>query len=156
MKNTKTLEAIVGGFVLLGILGLVFLAFKVSAVNTVGKNGTYILYANFTSVSGLKNGASVTLAGVKIGQVDSITIDPKRYKARVSMSIDKQYNNLPFDSSVSILTQGLLGEKYLGIDVGADVEYLQDGDSFDFTKSAIVIERLIDKFFLKTTTGDAE
>lgn len=152
MKNTKTLEALVGGFVILGILGLLFLAYKVSAVNSVGKNGSYTLYADFASVSGLKNGASVTLAGVKIGQVDSIGIDQKTYKAHVTLSVDNEYNTLPLDSSISILTQGLLGEKYLGVDVGADFEYLQEGDSFDFTKSAIVLERLVDKFFLNSTT----
>ncbi len=151
MKNTKTLEALVGAFVLLGILALVFLAYKVSAVNQVGRNGTYQLQAEFSSVSGLKSGASVTVAGVKIGQVDSIDINADNYKARVLLSIDKKYNNLPLDSSASILTQGLLGEKYLGIDVGADVEYLQDGDAFDLTKSSIVLERLVDKFFLKSS-----
>lgn len=156
MKNTKTLEALVGGFVIIGILALVFLAYKVSAVNQVGKNGTYTLYANFNSVSGLKNGAAVTLAGVKIGQIDSIHIDKDSYEARVALSIDKQYDNLPLDTSISVLTQGLLGEKYLGLDVGADIEFLQDGDEFDFTKSAIVLERLIDKFFLKASTSDSK
>ncbi|PIE45892.1 MAG: outer membrane lipid asymmetry maintenance protein MlaD [Gammaproteobacteria bacterium] len=151
MKNTKMLETTVGGFVLLGILALVFLAYKVSAVNTVGKNGTYTVYAQFNSVSGLKRGAAVTLAGVKIGQVDDISINVKDYEARVSIAIDKQYDKLPLDSSISILTQGLLGEKYLGIDVGADEIYLADNDEFEFTKSAIVLERLIDKFFLKSS-----
>lgn len=152
MKNTKILEAAVGGFVLLGIVALLFLAYKVSAVNTVGRNGTYTLYAQFTSVSGLKNGASVTLAGVKIGQVDNITIHTEDYEARVQIAIDKQFDKLPLDSSISILTQGLLGEKYLGVDVGADEEYLTDGDEFEFTKSAIVLERLIDRFFLRSST----
>ncbi|PID58450.1 MAG: outer membrane lipid asymmetry maintenance protein MlaD [Gammaproteobacteria bacterium] len=147
MKNKTTLEALVGGFVMMGILGLMFLAYKVSAVNTVGHNGSYTVTADFYSVSGLKNGASVTLAGVKIGQVDAIDINPQNYKARVIVSIDNKYNNLPSDSSLSVLTQGLLGEKYLGVDIGADETFLQDGDTVVFTKSAIVLERLIDKFF---------
>lgn len=149
MKNSKTVEAWVGAFVVAAILGLVFLAYKVSAVNSVGKNGVYTVYANFTSVSGLKNGASVMLAGVKIGQVTSIDLDKKDYDARVVVSIDKKYDNIPLDSSISVLTQGLLGEKYLGLDVGADEEYLTDGDEFLFAKSAIVLERLIDQFFFK-------
>lgn len=153
MKNTKTLEVLVGGFVILGILALVFLAYKVSAVNTVGKSGSYTLYANFNSVSGLKSGASVTIAGVKVGQIDSITIDTESYDAKVAIAIDNRYNNLPLDSSISVLTQGLLGEKYLGIDVGAEEEYLQAGDTFDLTKSAIVLERIIDKFFLNSSTN---
>ncbi len=152
MKNTKTLEALVGGFVLLGLLGLVFLAYKVSAINTVGRNGTYQVQADFFSVSGLKNGASVTLAGVKIGQVDSIRINPENYKARVTLSIDKRYNQLPEDSNLSILTQGLLGEKYLGIDLGVEETFLQDGDEVIFTNSAMVLEKLISKFFYESTT----
>ena len=148
MKNTKTLEAIVGGFVILGILGLVFLAYKVSAKNSLGKNGDYIVYANFKSVSGLKEGASVTIAGVKIGQVNSIVINDN-YDARVAIAIDNRYNKIPLDSSVSVLTQGLLGEKYLGLDIGADEEYLQNSDELDFTKSSVVLEKLIDWFFLK-------
>lgn len=152
MKNSKTLEAFVGGFVVIGILALVFLAYKVSSVNTVGKDGTYTLYAKFNSISGLKSGASVTIAGVKVGQIDNIVIDTEDYEAKVAIAIDKRYDNLPLDSSISVLTQGLLGEKYLGIDIGADIEFLQDGDSFDFTKSAIVLERLVDKFFLKAST----
>lgn len=156
MKNKKMLEALVGGFVILGIVGLIFLAYKVSSVNKVGKNGTYTVYANFNSVSGLKNGASVTIAGVKIGQVESIAINKKTYNAKVAISIDNRYDNIPLDSSVSVLTQGLLGEKYLGIDVGADIEFLQNGDEFDFTKSAIVLERMVDRFFLNSSMGDSK
>lgn len=150
MKNTKILEAIVGGFVILGIMGLVFLAYKVSSVNTVGKNGSYPLYANFQSISGLKNGASVTLAGVKIGYVDNITLN-ENYDARLTILLDNRYNKIPLDSSVSVLTQGLLGEKYLGLDLGAEEEYMQPGDEFDLTKSSIVLERLIDKFLFNST-----
>ncbi len=150
MKNTKTLQALVGGFVILGILGLVFLAYKVSSVNTVGKNGTYSLNADFISVSGLKTGAAVTLAGVKIGQVDTIAINPENYKANVVLSIDNKYK-IPFDSSVSVLTQGLLGEKYIGIDIGGDEDFLVDGDSFVYTKSSVVLEKMIDKFFYNST-----
>lgn len=152
IKNSKILEAFVGGFVVLGILALVFLAYKVSSVNTIGKNGTYTLYAKFNSISGLKSGASVTIAGVKVGLIDRIQIDTNDYDAKVTILIDNRYDNLPLDSSISVLTQGLLGEKYLGIDIGADIEYLQDGDSFDFTKSAVVLERLLDQFLLKSTT----
>lgn len=156
MKNTKTLEAFVGGFVVLGILGLIFLAYKVSAVNSIGKDGTYTVYAEFNSISGLKKGASVTLAGVKIGQVSNISITKDDYEARVALEIDNRYDNIPVDTSVSVLTQGLLGEKYLGLDVGGDDVYLADGDVFDFTKSSIVLERLIDKFFLNQSTGKSK
>ncbi len=152
MKNTKTLEALVGGFVILGIVGLIFLAYKVSSVNTVGKNGSYTVFANFKSVSGLKNGATVSLAGVKIGHVDDITLN-EDYDARVALAIDSRYDKIPLDSSVSVLTQGLLGEKYLGLDLGAEDVFMEAGDEFDLTKSAIVLERLIDQFFLKSTMG---
>lgn len=153
MKNAKTLEALVGGFVILGLLGLIFLAYKVSNVNRLGNDGSYTLYANFTSISGLKSGASITLAGVKIGSVDSIEIDKENYEARVALSIDNRYDNIPIDSSVSVLTQGLLGEKYLGLDIGAEEKYFTDGGKFDFTKSSIVLERLIDQFFLKSRSN---
>lgn len=153
MKNSKTLEALVGGFVVLGIAALVFLAYKVSSVNNVGKDGTYTLYAKFNSVSGLKSGASVTIAGVKVGQITGIDIDTEDYDAKVTIAVDNRYNNLPLDSSISVLTQGLLGEKYLGIDVGGDIDFLQDGDEFDLTKSAVVLERLIDKFFLRASSS---
>lgn len=152
MKNSKTLEALVGAFVLLGILALLFLAYKVSSVQKLGKQGQYTLYADFSTVSGLKTGASVTLSGVKIGQVEAIYIKPNAYQAEVKMQIDNRYNNLPLDSSASILTQGLLGEKYVGIDVGADSEFLANGDHFEFTKSAIVLERVMDKFLLKSVS----
>lgn len=156
MKNTKTLEALVGGFVILGILGLIFLAYKVSSVNTIGKNGAYTLHANFYSVTGVKVGAPVTMAGVKIGQVKSIDIRRDKYDAHVVLSIDSKYDNIPLDSSISVLTQGLLGEKYLGLDAGAEVECMTDGDEFEFTKSAIVLERLIDQFLLKSSSNSSK
>ncbi|MPV86686.1 outer membrane lipid asymmetry maintenance protein MlaD [Ostreibacterium oceani] len=153
MKKTVVAEALVGVFVVLGILALVFLAYKVSSVNQVGRQGSYTLYAEFNSVSGLKVGSPVMLSGVKVGQVATIEVSPSNYKARVEMLIDSRYDQLPFDTSVSVLTQGLLGEKYLGLDIGADDEYLVDGDQFDFTKSAIVLERLLDQFFLRSSQG---
>lgn len=153
MKNTKTVEAAVGGFVIMSILAFIFLAYKVSAVNQVGRHGSYRVSASFASVSGLKKGAAVTLAGVKIGQVESISVDPEEYDAKVILMIDNQYKKIPIDSSVSVLTQGLLGEKYLGLDIGADDVYLEDGDKFEFAKSAIVLERLIDLFLLKKSNS---
>lgn len=156
MKNSKTLEALVGGFVILGILGLVFLAYKVSSVNSIGKNGSYTLYANFYSVTGLKEGAPITIAGVKIGQVENITIRREEYDARVALTIDSQYDNIPLDSSISVLTQGLLGEKYLGLDAGGGEDYMVNGDEFEFTKSSIVLERLIDQFLLKSSSNGSK
>ncbi len=156
MKNTKTLEALVGGFVILGVLGLIFLAYKVSSVNTIGKNGSYTLGANFYSITGVKVGAPVTMAGVKIGQVSSISIRRDTYDAHVVLSIDSQYDNIPLDSSISVLTQGLLGEKYLGLDAGAETDYMVDGDEFEFTKSAIVLERMIDQFLLKSSSNGSK
>ncbi|MGY0399181.1 MAG: outer membrane lipid asymmetry maintenance protein MlaD [Ostreibacterium sp.] len=155
MKNSKVLEALVGGFVVLGILGFIFLAYKVSNVNHLGKEGSYTLYANFKSISGLKKGAAVTVAGVKIGQVDNIAVVKDKYEARVTISIDNEYDNLPLDSSISVLTQGLLGEKYLGIDAGGDVQYLAQGDEFDFVKSSVVLERLLDQFFLNNSSSSS-
>ncbi len=150
MKQNKYLEAFVGLFVVISILGISFLAFKVSKVNSIDVNDSYQLYGDFNSVSGLKKGATVTMAGVKIGKVNSIELIDEQYTARVSFLISNKYK-LPIDTSASVLTAGLLGEKYLGLDAGADDETLADGDEIDLTKSSVVLERLIDKFFLNST-----
>jgi len=151
MKQKKSLEAAVGAFVVLGIVGLIFLAYDVSQVDRVGHEGNYTVYASFATVSGLKKGASVDIAGVKVGQVTDITINAKTFEAQVTIAIDKHFQYIPDDSSISVLTQGLLGEKYLGIDIGASDTHLAQGDDFQFTKSSLVLERLVDKFLLKNT-----
>jgi len=155
MKNSKMLDFVVGLFIIAALFCLGFLAYKVSQINKIGKDGTYLVKASFSSVSGLNVGSSVMMSGVKIGYVESIILGDD-YNAKVSMLIDNKYNKLPQDSSASILTSGLLGEKYVGIDAGGFDEYLEDSGVIDLTKSSMVIERLIDRFLLNASTNKAK
>lgn len=146
MKNSKTLETIVGLFVVLGLLSLAFLAYKVSKVDQIARTGAYEVIATFESVSGLKEQAAVSMAGVKIGYVKSIALSNEDYDAHVTLVIDNEYNKMPLDTSASILTAGILGDKYVGLDAGGSDEFLKNGDEIELTKSSLVIERLIDQF----------
>jgi len=140
------LEISVGTFVLAGILALVFLAVRVSGINLQArKNDTYTLYAHFSNASGLTERAQVTVAGVVVGRVKSIVLDPKDNRAKVGMAIEKNLNYLTIDSIASIQTQGVLGEKYIAISVGGDQEVLKEGGEIVDTQSALVLEDLIGK-----------
>ncbi len=142
---SKRLEISVGVFVIAGILALVVLAFNASGLNFTDKDQRYILYARFENLSGLSERAKVSLSGVTIGRVVSIELDTEDYVAVVKMAIDK---NVPLttDTSASILTAGLLGEKYIGLSVGADEETLMNADEIEDTQSSIVLEELIGQF----------
>jgi phospholipid/cholesterol/gamma-HCH transport system substrate-binding protein len=142
---SKRLEISVGAFVIAGILALVVLAFNVSGLSFTDKNQSYVLYARFENLSGLSERAKVSLSGVTIGRVISIELDTENYVAVVKMAIDK---NVPLttDTSASILTAGLLGEKYIGLSVGADEETLMNFDAIEDTQSSIVLEELIGQF----------
>ncbi len=117
MQN-RTLEVGVGMFLLAGILALILLALRVSGLSTSSANDTYKLYAYFDNIAGLTVRAKVTMAGVTVGKVTAIDLDRDNFTGRVTMQIDKNVNNLPTDSTASILTAGLLGEKYIGLSVG--------------------------------------
>jgi phospholipid/cholesterol/gamma-HCH transport system substrate-binding protein len=145
----------VGLFVAAGIAAVVFLASKASSVNTTSAQASYTLYANFDNIGGLKVRAPIRSAGVLIGRVDSIELDPKTYQAHVALTIDKKYL-FSKDSSVEILTSGLLGEQYLGLTTGGDSADLQPGDTIRHASSAIILERLISQFlFGKVDSADA-
>ncbi len=143
--NSKRLEISVGAFVIAGILALVVLAFNASGLNFSRDDQSYFLYARFENLSGLSERAKVSLSGVTIGRVVSIELDTEDYVAVVKMAIDK---NVPLttDTSASILTAGLLGEKYIGLSVGADEETLMNADEIADTQSSIVLEELIGQF----------
>lgn len=149
MKANHTLELGTGLFVLLGFVALLFLTTQLPSSGlklTTSKNGYYVTAA-FDNVGDLKSGSPVTMAGVNIGDVTDIHIDPKSYKAVATMRIDPQYNQIPDDSDASIQTQGLLGGKYIGIGAGGSEMFLKNGSRIEFTQSAIVLESLINKFF---------
>jgi len=143
--NSKRLEISVGAFVIAGILALVVLAFNASGLNFARDDQSYFLYARFENLSGLSERAKVSLSGVTIGRVVSIELDTEDYVAVVKIAIDK---NVPLttDTSASILTAGLLGEKYIGLSVGADEETLMNADEIADTQSSIVLEELIGQF----------
>jgi phospholipid/cholesterol/gamma-HCH transport system substrate-binding protein len=149
MRSNRTLEIGTGLFVLLGFAALVFLTTQLpaSGLKLGGTKAGYHLTAEFDNIGDLKTGSPVTMAGVRVGEVQGIRFDPKSYKAVVSLRIDPQYNEIPEDSFASIQTQGLLGGKYIGISPGGLDMYLKDGGRIDQTQSAIVLESLINKFF---------
>lgn len=146
--RTRTLELTVGAFMLAGVLGLVFLALQVSGLSMNSNEETYRIKAKFENIGGLTARAKVTMAGVVIGRVSNIYLDHKDYVGVVEMDIFKSVNNLSADTTAAILTAGVLGEKYIGLTVGADETYLKEGDEIVDTQSALVLEDLIAKFLV--------
>ena len=151
MERT-TLDLWVGIFVVLGIAALVVLAFKVGNLSTYNVSQSYQLQANFANIGGLKAQASIKSAGVLVGRVTGITLDTKQYEARVMMNIDSRYQ-FPKDTIGKILTSGLLGEQYIGLDPGGDSDMLKNGDEIKKTQSAVVLEDMIGKFLYNKAEG---
>ncbi len=150
----KAIEISVGLFVSAAITALFFLALQVSNFNTLQNKGSYILVAHFENASGLKIKSLVSMAGVPIGRVTEISFDSENYDALVKMRIDARYNSIPSDTSASILTAGLLGEKYIGLTPGGLDEFLQEGDAIELTQSALVLEKLISQFLFNSASKD--
>ena len=138
-------DAWVGLFVLIGAAALLFLALKAGNLLSLNFDETYGVRARFDNIGGLKPRAAVKSAGVVVGRVASIAFDDKTYQADVHLQLQKQYA-FPKDSSIKILTSGLLGEQYLGIEPGADDKTLVAGDTINQTQSAVVLENLIGQF----------
>ncbi len=149
----RYIELAVGAFMIMGIIALVLMALRVSGLSMQSTGDTYTLKAHFENLGGLKERAKVSMAGVNIGQVTKIYLDAERYSAVVEMEINKSMSTLSTDSSAAILTSGLLGEKYIGLTVGAEMEYLQQGDWIDDTQSALVLEELIGRFLFNKAEG---
>ena len=149
MRANRTLEIGTGLFVLLGFAALFFLTTQLpsSGLKLSSPKKGYHVTAEFDNIGDLKVGSPVTMAGVRIGEVDSIRFDPKNFKAVVGLRIDKQYSEIPDDSFASIQTQGLLGGKYIGFSPGGSDTYFKDSGRVDQTQSAIVLESLINKLF---------
>ncbi len=143
---SRATELAVGLFLVLGIGALFLLALQVSGLSLTAAGQTYVLHGEFTDVGGLRVRGKVSLAGVTIGQVSQISLDPKSLKARVTMEIDTEVDYISRDSIAVISTAGLLGEKYVDISVGGDEETLQDGDYFESTQGALNLEKLISSF----------
>ncbi|HLQ24932.1 MAG TPA: outer membrane lipid asymmetry maintenance protein MlaD [Acidiferrobacterales bacterium] len=146
MLQRIQLELWVGIFVALGLLALAMLALRVGNLSTADVVDGYKLEAHFDNIGSLKVKSPVTMAGVRIGRVSQIGFDYKNYQALVILNIDGRYKTIPKDTGASILTAGLLGEQYIGLDPGGSDQYLKDGDKITMTQSAIVLEKLIGQF----------
>ena len=155
MKRT-TVDLWVGVFVTAGLAALLTLALKVGNATSVSASDGYMVFGQFENIGGLKPRAPVKSAGVVVGRIMGIAFDDQRFTARVTMRIDKRYR-FPKDTSASILTSGLLGEQYVGLDAGGDTTNLKDGDELKLTQSAVVLEKLIGQFLYgKAADGGAK
>ena len=154
MERSK-LDLWVGLFVCAGIGALLIIAMKVGNMASIGiGNENYTIYGNFDNIGGLKPRAPVKSAGVVVGRVASIGFDNERFNARVAMTIENKYK-FPKDTTASILTSGLLGEQYIGLEAGGDPQNLAAGESLKLTQSAVVLEKLISQFlYSKAAEGD--
>jgi phospholipid/cholesterol/gamma-HCH transport system substrate-binding protein len=151
--NRATIDIWVGLFVALGLAALLFLALKVGNLSSTDVGETYSLQARFDNIGGLKVRAPVKSAGVVVGRVGEIRFDAENYMALVSMHIDKRYS-FPRDTFATINTSGLLGEQYVGFEVGGDMEMLKPGDVVSKTQSAMVLEKLISQFMFNKAAED--
>ncbi len=138
----KSIETLVGFFVLLGFLAIVFLALQAANLASFSRGATYTVTARFDNIGGLKVRAPVKSAGVTVGRVAAISLDNKTFQGLVTMEIDKRFE-FPADTSAKILTAGLLGDQYLGLEPGGDDKNLAAGDVIKMTQSAVVLENLI-------------
>lgn len=144
MQRSKT-DLWVGLFVLIGAVAILFLALKSANLLSLNFDTGYQITAKFDNIGGLKPQAAVKSAGVVVGRVQNITFDDKAYQASVSLAMEKRYV-FPKDSSLKILTSGLLGEQYIGVEAGGDEKNLAAGDVIKNTQSAVVLENLISQF----------
>lgn len=154
MYATRRLELWVGFFVALGLVAVFFLAMRVSNLSGFQEPGGYTLTAYFSNVGGLKPQAPVTMAGVRVGRVTAIQLDERSFQARVTLKVESQFDELPEDTSASILTSGLLGEQYLGLEPGGSDQFLAEGDTISYTQSALVLEQIIGQFLFSKAAGE--
>jgi len=143
--SKRGIESLVGLFVVLGIMALTFIALKAANLASFGQRDGYMLQARFDNIGGLKVRAPVRSAGVVVGRVKSIRLDPKTFQGLVTMEIDRDLQ-FPKDSSAKIQTAGLLGDQYIGLEAGGDDKNLSPGDTVTQTQSAVVLENLIGQF----------
>jgi phospholipid/cholesterol/gamma-HCH transport system substrate-binding protein len=154
--NKRSTEILVGLFVVLGALGLLFLALKAANLGSFSNGGeTYVVQARFDNIGGLKARAPVRSAGVNVGRVTSVVLDTQTYQGLATMEINQNVV-FPKDSSAKILTSGLLGDQYIGIEPGGDINNLKGGDMITQTQSAMVLENLIGQFLFDKAAGGGE
>jgi phospholipid/cholesterol/gamma-HCH transport system substrate-binding protein len=150
MQQTRSVELGTGLFVVLGFAALFFLTTQTTGSENFAGKDTYTVTARFENVGNLKSRAPVSMSGVTIGRVRSVAFDPDQLNAVVTFAIDSRYDQIPDDSDASILTAGLLGSQYLGLQAGGSGTYLEQGSEIQFTQSAVVIENLISKYLFNS------
>lgn len=150
--QSKALEILVGLFMCLGVAAVFVLTFRVASLDNFGGE-TYGVTARFSNIGGLKAGSAVTIAGVKVGRVRSVDFDTQSFEANVVIEIARRYDRIPMDSSAKILTAGLLGEQYIGLEPGGLDEYLSEGSRIELTQGALVLENLIGQFLTSQDDG---
>jgi phospholipid/cholesterol/gamma-HCH transport system substrate-binding protein len=146
MQQTRAVEIGTGLFVFLGIVALFFLTTRVTNFDSYEGDEGYTLTARFDNIGTLKLRSPVSMSGVKVGRVSSIIFDDEMLEAVVELRIDGQYSKIPNDSDASILTQGILGGQYIGLEPGGSEEFFADQDEIQFTQSALVLEKLVSKY----------
>ena len=154
MMQSKSVEIMVGIFVAAGLGALFVLAMQVSNLSSFSDSEGYEITANFENIGGLKVRSPVTVSGVRVGRVSAIDYSNERYQAVVTLRIDERFNEFPKDTTASIFTAGLLGEQFVSLEPGGDMEYLAQGGQITLTQSALVLEQIVGKFlFNKAEEG---
>ncbi|MGD0958538.1 MAG: outer membrane lipid asymmetry maintenance protein MlaD [Methylomonas sp.] len=155
MPHSKVQDTFVGLFVAAGIAALFYMALQVSNLGSYTPGDSFVVSAKFQNSGGLKVKSPVSVAGVRIGRVSAISLDPESHESVVEMRIDAKYNNLPDDSDASIYTAGLLGEQYVNIDPGPGLsgQFLKNNSKIENVSSAIILEEMIGKFLLNKAEG---
>ena len=156
MQQTRTVELGTGLFVILGFGALFFLTTQTTGRNDFSADETFEVTARFDDVGSLKPRAPVSMSGVTIGRVTDIEFDGVSLEAVVTFVIDSRYDQIPDDSDASVLTAGLLGSQYIGLQPGGSETYLEDGSEVFFTQSAVVLEELIGKYLFSSDSDNSE
>lgn len=153
MSKTTRIEILVGAFMVAGFTALFFLAMQVSNLGSAHNGDMYRVEARFDNIGGLKVKSPITMAGVEVGRITDIYYDKEDFRAVVVMGIYEDYDNIPDDTFAKVLTAGLLGEQYIGLDVGGSEDVLQDGSVLETTQSALVLEEIISQVLFEKAEG---
>jgi phospholipid/cholesterol/gamma-HCH transport system substrate-binding protein len=156
MRANYKVEFASGIFLLLGIAALIWLATRATDYGQDLGKETYSISARFINVGDLRNRAPVKIAGVTVGLVESIALDPVTFEAVVHMTVAMRFNEIPSDTGASVLTSGVLGDRYIGLDPGGAPDMLLDGDEIFITQSALVLEQIISKYLFNTGKSEEE
>lgn len=153
MRRSPTRDFVVGSFVFAGLAAIAYLSLSIGGVSYSGPKGLF-LFAYFDEIGGLKARAPVVISGVKVGEVTSIALSDD-YRAKVTFNLDPRLK-LPVDTTASIVTSGLLGDRYVSLQPGGDDQLLKSGDRIEFVESAVILERMIGKMIHNTDVGDGK